>query len=71
MHVDLDVLDPAAFGSIRYPEPDGVAPQRLVDLISRLDDVVGAAITEQAPSADAGDAEEAEVIRRLTGALPF
>jgi arginase len=69
VHIDLDVLDPAQFGSICYPEPDGVAPQRLIDLVSRLDNVVGAAITEHAPSGGAGDSGESEVIRRLGAAL--
>src|SRR5262249_508174 len=43
VHVDLDVLEPTVFGSTCYPEPDGVAPQRLVALLSQLDDIVGAA----------------------------
>jgi len=71
VHIDLDVLDPPAFGSTCYPEPDGVPPQRLIDLVSRLDDVVGAAITEHAPREGAADAGEAEVIRRLGAALPL
>lgn len=71
VHIDLDVLDPAEFGSLGYPEPDGVLPHRLIDLISRLDNVVGAAITEHMPSGDARDAQDAEVIRRLAAALPL
>ncbi|MFC7565545.1 arginase family protein [Actinomadura namibiensis] len=50
LHVDLDVLDPPGFGATCYPEPDGVEPQRLIDLVSRIDTVVGAAITEHAPA---------------------
>lgn len=69
IHVDLDVLEPAAFGSTCYPEPDGVAPQRLVDLIGQVDDIVGAAITEHAPPGDDVNGAEAEVIRRLGAAL--
>jgi arginase len=46
-----------------------VQPQRLTDLISRVDDIIGAAITEHAPSSDDIDAGEAEVIRRLGAAL--
>ncbi len=42
VHIDLDVLDPAEFGSVCYPEPDGVPSQRLIDLVSHLDNVVGA-----------------------------
>jgi arginase len=67
VHFDLDVLDPAEFGSVCYPEPDGPRASRLVELISCLDNVVGAAITEHAPAGD--DPGEAEVIRRLGAAL--
>ncbi|MCO1576202.1 arginase family protein [Crossiella sp. SN42] len=67
VHVDLDVLDPAEFGSVCYPEPNGVRSSDLVELISRLDNVVGAAITEHAPAAD--NPAEADVIRRLGAAL--
>lgn len=69
VHIDLDVLEPTEFGSLGYPEPDGVRPQRLIDLVSRLDNVVGAAITEHMPTGGAGDAADAEVIRRLGAAL--
>lgn len=69
VHIDLDVLDPGAFGSICYPEPDGVPPQRLIDLVSSLDNVVGAAITEHAPSGGPRDAGDAAVIGRLAAAL--
>ncbi|WP_433464949.1 arginase family protein [Spirillospora sp. CA-128828] len=70
VHVDLDVLDPAAFGSTCYPE-GGVAPQRVIALVLRLDNVVGAAITEHAPADEFTDAGEADVIRRLAAALPL
>jgi arginase len=68
VHVDLDVLDPTEFASTCYPEPDGVPLQRLIELVSRVDDVVGASITEHAPSNNV-DARDAEVIRRLGSAL--
>lgn len=71
VHIDLDVLEPTEFGSLGYREPDGVSPHRLVDFVSRLHNVVGAAITEHMPTGDAGDAGDAEVIRRLAAALPF
>ncbi|MDG4823856.1 arginase family protein [Asanoa sp. WMMD1127] len=71
VHVDLDVLDPAAFGSVGYPEPDGVAPDRLAALRSGLDNVVGAAITEHAPPTDTPDPAEAAIIRSLAAALRF
>jgi arginase len=69
VHIDLDVLDPAEFGSVCYPEPGGVPPRRLTDLVSRLDNVVGAGLTEHAPADGAGSAGEAEVIRQLGAAL--
>jgi arginase len=69
VHIDLDVLEPTAFGSTCYPEPNGVQPQRLIDLVIQVDDIVGAAITEHAPSGDDIDASEAEVIRGLGVAL--
>jgi arginase len=67
VHVDLDVLDPTEFGSVCYPVPDGVRSSYLVELISRLDNVVGAAITEHAPAGD--NPGEADIIRRLGAAL--
>jgi arginase len=69
LHVDLDVLEPTVFGSTCYPEPGGVRPERLIDLVSRVDDIIGAAITEHAPAGDDVDAGEAEVIRALGAAL--
>jgi arginase len=69
VHVDLDVLDPAEFGSICYPEPDGVTPQQLASLLARMDNVVGAAITEHAPTNGTGTATEAEIIQRLANAI--
>ncbi|MEV4532468.1 arginase family protein [Asanoa sp. NPDC049518] len=71
VHVDLDVLDPTAFTSVGYPEPDGVAPDRLVDLLAGIDNVVGAAITEHAPPDGPGNAAEEAIIHRLATALRF
>jgi arginase len=69
VHIDLDVLDPDEFGSVCYPEPDGVPSHRLIDLVARLDNVVGVGVTEHAPTDGTGNAGEAEVIRRLGTAL--
>jgi arginase len=69
LHIDLDVLEPTVFGSTCYPEPDGVLPERLIDLVSQVDDIVGAAITEHAPAGDVIDVGEAEVIRALGAVL--
>jgi arginase len=68
VHVDLDVLDPAAFASTCYPEPGGLDPDRLAALIAGLDGVVGGAITEHAPDGAVSTAE-GDVIRRLGAAL--
>ena len=69
LHVDLDVLDPSEFASTCYPEPNGVPVQRLIDVVSRVGDVVGASLTEHAPPDGAEVAGEADVIRRLGTAL--
>ncbi|MEU4516259.1 arginase family protein [Nonomuraea wenchangensis] len=52
--------------------PAGLAlerPQRLAGLVSQVDDIVGAAITEYAPSGDDLDPGEAATIRLLAAAL--
>jgi arginase len=69
VHVDLDVLDPGEFGSVCYREPDGPAVQRVIDLIGRVDDIVGASITEHAPRDDADLPRDADVVRRIGAAL--
>jgi arginase len=69
VHVDLDVLDPTEFASTCYPEPDGVPLQRLIDLLGRVDEIVGASLTEHAPSDDADVESDGDVIRRLGAAL--
>lgn len=69
VHVDLDVLEPTEFGSLGYPEPDGVPVQRLIELVSGVENVVGAAITEHMPTGTVADAADAEVVRRLATVL--
>jgi arginase len=69
VHVDLDVLDPTEFASTCYPEPQGLPLQRLTELVSRVDNVVGVSITEHAPSDDTEQASDADVIRQLGKAL--
>ncbi|MEV8613751.1 arginase family protein [Amycolatopsis sp. NPDC051373] len=48
LHLDLDVLDPASFGGVNYPEPGGLTVSELVRAIDELSemDVIGAGITE-------------------------
>jgi len=67
VHIDLDVLDPDEFGSTCYPVADGIPAQRLIDLVSRVDTVVGAAITEHAPVAEIP--AEAALLTRLGAVL--
>ncbi|ADB33499.1 Arginase/agmatinase/formiminoglutamase [Kribbella flavida DSM 17836] len=69
LHIDLDVLEPTEFGSLGYPEPDGVRVDQLIELVSGADHVIGAAITEHMPTGQATDEADSEVIRRLTAAL--
>lgn len=66
VHLDLDVLDPGEFTSVCYSEPDGPSVRRVVDLVSRVGDVVGASLTEHAPG---DDADDGDVVRRLGAAL--
>jgi arginase len=48
LHVDLDVLDPAEFSEVTYPEPGGLTIDQLVAAIRALAefDVIGAGVTE-------------------------
>lgn len=52
IHVDLDVLDPARFGALSFPEPDGLRPDRLRAALRALTEafaLAGLGITEHAP----------------------
>jgi arginase len=72
LHIDLDVLDPASIAGIGFPEPFGVQPEQLCDVIRAVRarfELAGAALTEFAPeSLDAASADLA-VILRVLGAL--
>lgn len=48
LHLDLDVLDPAEFADVTFPEPGGLSITQLVAAIDRLAgcSVVGAGLTE-------------------------
>ncbi|MFK0247656.1 arginase family protein [Amycolatopsis azurea] len=48
VHIDLDVLDPAEFDGLNYPEPGGLTIERLVAMLRGLSgfEVAGAGITE-------------------------
>jgi arginase len=58
VHVDLDVLDPEAFGAVQFPEPGGLPVDKLFDLLDAVADlceVVGVEITNFSAPADARD----------------
>lgn len=72
LHVDLDVLDPAEFESIGYPEPFGVLLTTLIEVIAAAKaalPLVGAAITGFAPATAQNAAEDLGSILRIVGAL--
>ena len=72
LHIDLDVLDPAEFGSVGYPEPFGVSLGRLLELIAAVKaalPLAGAAVTEFAPASPDAAADDIGSILRIIGAL--
>ena len=72
LHIDLDVLDPAEFGSIGYPEPFGMSLASLLAVIAAAKaalPLVGAAVTEFAPASPDGAADDLGSILRIIGAL--
>lgn len=72
VHVDLDVLDPAEFSSIGYPEPFGVSLSTLLAVIAAAKaalPLVGAGVTEFAPASAEGAAGDLGSILRIIGAL--
>ncbi|WP_255461279.1 arginase family protein [Glaciihabitans sp. INWT7] len=72
LHVDLDVLDPAEFGSLGYPEPFGVSLTTLLTVIAAAKaalPLAGAAVTEFAPASADDAADDLGSILRIIGAL--
>jgi arginase len=72
IHVDLDVLDPAEIDGVGYPEPFGLTVQQLVQAITAIRaiyPVVGAGITEFAPSTPESAADDLPTILRIISAL--
>ncbi|WP_348787100.1 arginase family protein [Leifsonia sp. NPDC080035] len=72
LHIDLDVLDPAAIEGIGYPEPFGIAPEQLTEAIRALRgrfELAGAAVTEFAPESPDAAGRDLPVILRILGAL--
>jgi len=72
IHVDLDVLDPAEIDGVGYPEPFGLSVQQLVQAISEIRasyPLVGAGITEFAPSTPEAASDDLPSILRIISAL--
>lgn len=72
LHIDLDVLDPAAIAGIGFPEPFGLSPEALCDAVRALRSrftLAGASITEFAPESLAAAEHDLPVILRVLGAL--
>lgn len=72
LHIDLDVLDPAEFASLGYPEPFGVTVSSLLDAIRAVTarfELAGASICEFAPSSPEAASDDLPTILRIIGAL--
>lgn len=72
LHVDLDVLDPAEFSSLGYPEPFGISLTSLLSVIAAAKaalPLAGAAVTEFAPASPDAAADDLGSILRIIGAL--
>jgi arginase len=72
IHVDLDVLDPAAMSGVTASVPFGVSLADLVATISRVRaavPLVGSSITGFAPSSPAAAVDDLGTILRIVGAL--
>jgi arginase family enzyme/ribosomal protein S18 acetylase RimI-like enzyme len=53
VHLDLDVLDPGSFASVGCPEPGGLTPGRVAEMVTALAghaEIVGIGITEYEPA---------------------
>ncbi|MCU1639607.1 MAG: arginase family protein [Microbacteriaceae bacterium] len=72
LHVDLDVLDPAEFECVSYPEPFGISVQALLALIAEAKSALplaGAGLMEFAPASAESAADDMPTILRIVGAL--
>ncbi len=72
LHIDVDVLDPAALAGLAFPVPFGAQPADLIATIKALRarfPLVGAAITEFSPSSPDDAVNDLGTILRVVGAL--
>jgi arginase len=72
LHIDLDVLDPAFIHGVGFPEPFGLSLPQLLGVIAAAKatlPLVGAGVTEFAPSSPDDAADDLGSILRIVGAL--
>ncbi|MDN3352828.1 GNAT family N-acetyltransferase [Actinomadura sp. DC4] len=53
VHLDLDVLDPETFASVGTPEPGGLTPGQVIEMVAALADrfeIAGVGVTEYEPA---------------------
>jgi arginase len=72
IHIDLDVLDPAEFDGLDSPVPFGLAAAAMIELIRSLKEkfeLVGAGITQFAPTSPEQAEADLPTLLRIIGAL--
>ncbi len=72
VHIDVDVLDPAAIAGVSSPEPFGVSPSALTAAIRRLRErmpLAGATIAGFAPRTPVDAVDDLGALLRLVGAV--
>lgn len=68
VHLDLDVLDPGLFASVGVPEPGGLTPGQVADMVTALGarfEIAGVGITEYEPARS----QDREILAGLVGAV--
>jgi arginase family enzyme/GNAT superfamily N-acetyltransferase len=68
VHIDLDVLDPEIFASVGAPEPGGLTPGQVSEMVTALADrfeIAGVGITEYEPART----QDQETLAGLVGAV--
>lgn len=72
IHVDLDVLDPAEFAGLGYPEPFGMSLTSVLDVLKAITTalpLIGAGITEFAPGSPEAAGDDLGSVLRIIGTL--
>lgn len=72
IHIDLDVLDPAEFAGLGYPEPFGLSVAGLIAAVRAVTarfPIAGAGLTEFAPASAEQANDDLPTVLRILGAL--